>query len=70
MRKKIGAQSDTIADADINIVSKARNLGVILDSSLSMEHQINHVVKVTNYELHRISRMKQYFPIETLKTVI
>ena len=70
MRKKIGAQSVTIANADINIVSKAKNLGVILDSSLSMEHQINYVVKVTNYELCRISRMKQYLPIETLKTVV
>ena len=70
MRKEIWAQSVTIADADINIVSKANNLGVILDSPFSMEHQINYIVKVTNYELCRISRMKQYMPIETLKTVV
>ena len=60
----------TLDDTDIPISQKAKNLGVILDNNISMEFQINNIVKQMNFEIHRISRLKPYLSLNSLKQVV
>ena len=60
----------TLDGIDVSISSKAKNLGVILDNNLSMEFQINNMLKLINFELHRISRLKPYLSTGSLKQVV
>lgn len=40
---------------------KARNIGVMMDSSLSMEQHITNICKSGFYHLRNISRIRRYF---------
>ncbi|MEM7226837.1 MAG: reverse transcriptase domain-containing protein [Pseudomonadota bacterium] len=59
-----------IAGNEITCAQTAKNLGVVLDSSLSMEQQINSTVKTINFELRGLSKMKKYLPQSSLLTVV
>ena len=54
----------------IAISNKAKNLGVILDNTFSMEHQINAVVKAMYFEIRNISRMKSVLSYGSVKTLV
>ena len=68
--KTIPITSITIGENVIKISDKAKNLGVYIDSSLSMEDQINYTVKIMNLELRKINQMKKYLPQSSLKTIV
>ena len=55
---------------DYESTSKAKNLGVIMDNCMTMEHHINMVVKTTSFALRNISRMRQYLSTESIKKVV
>ena len=54
----------------IAISDKAKNLGVILDNTFAMEHQINAVVKAMYFEIRNISRMKSILSYDSVKTLV
>ena len=39
----------TIGDSEANIVESVRDLGVLVDSDLTMKCQINNIVRVAGY---------------------
>ena len=46
------------------------SLGVILDSQLSMESQINSVSRAAVYQLHLVCRLRPYLPADCLAGVV
>ena len=60
----------TLDDIPISISTKAKNLGVMLDCNLSMDCQVDLTVKIVNFELRRISNVKQYLTMDSIKTVV
>ncbi len=62
--------SSNIAPLDIIVKNSVRNLGVIIDSTLSFDNQIKSVVKSSFYQLRMISRLKPILSFKDLETVI
>ena len=61
----------TIGDSDnIAISKKAKNLGVYLDSTLSMEDHINNLCRVLNFELRRLGQIRQFLNENAVKTLV
>ena len=61
------SQTIGIVSDQISLGSQAKNLGVILDSSLSMDTRITSTCKAANYHLYRLSRIRKYLTLEDLK---
>ena len=57
---KVHVHSVKVADADINLSSVVKNLGVHLDSSFSFEAHVNQVSKTCFLHLRAISNIRQY----------
>ena len=51
-------------------LEQAKHLGVILDSSLTMEHQINQQIRVMYVELRKIGCMKSYLSDDAIKKLV
>ena len=47
-----------------------KNLGIVYDSTLSMEHQVNAVCRGAYLRLHNISRIRRFLTQEATKTLI
>lgn len=60
----------TIAPLGITVQDSVRNLGIIIDSSLSFEKQIKSVVKSSFYQLSLISRLKPFLTFKDLEIII
>ncbi len=55
-----------IGSSSVSPVEQAHNLGVILNSSMSLESQISNCVKLANYNLRNIRSIRQYLnPVAT-----
>ena len=59
-----------VGDDTIDPSVKVRNLGTILDNSISMDAHINQVCKIAFYHIHNIRRVSKYLSQECLKTLI
>ena len=59
-----------VGETNIQIVESVKNLGVFFDSALSMELQINNLVKAMNFQLRKISSIRQYISEDVTKTLI
>ena len=53
----------------IYVVPEARNLNVIIDSSLSMESHVNNVCKLCYILLRNITKIRRYLTTEATKQV-
>lgn len=62
--------SSAIAPLDIPIKNTVRNLGVIIDSSLSFDNQIKSVVKSSFYQFRLISRLKPFLNTKDLQVIV
>ena len=67
---KLEIDTANINGTDIHFTSCARDLGVHIDSNLSMKKHISHICKVCYFELRRISQMKQYLPSDCLVQLV
>ena len=65
-RKSIGLQSIQV---DINIVDSVRNLGLYLDSELSMTVHINLIVKNCYFHLRRLGQIVHLLSKEAAKAI-
>ena len=59
-----------VGDDAIDPSVTVRNLGTILDNSISMDAHINQVCKAAFYHIHNIRRVSKYLSQECLKTLI
>lgn len=48
----------------------ARNLGVVIDSEMSMRQQVGNITRAAYYHLHCISRIRRYLDEETCATIV
>ena len=68
--KKVQTSSISICNTDIPIKTKARNLGVIFDSQLSMDNHVSTVRKTCYTQLRRIAHIRQYITEDTTKKLV
>ena len=57
-------------NVEVTISSIVKNLGVILDSSLSMEKAISHVRKICYLELRKLSQIRSFLCEESIKKLV
>ena len=67
--QSIEPNSIKVGEANIDIVDKVRNLGVILDTELSMTEHINHVVRSCYYHLRRLGKIRKYLTKEAANSI-
>ncbi|XP_050400117.2 RNA-directed DNA polymerase from mobile element jockey [Patella vulgata] len=60
----------TIADSDIQALTNVKNLGVMLDSALSMETHVNYICKVCYFHLRAIGNIRHLLTNETAHTLV
>ena len=53
-----------------HIADKVRDLGVLLDCNLSLNSQINNIVKTAGYNLRNIGFIKKYVDVSSLKRLV
>ena len=51
-------------------VDVVRDLGVLLDSELTMKQHINHVVSVGYYHLRRLSQLRRHITQDAMKQLV
>ncbi len=54
----------------VSLSAHAKNLGVIMDPSLSLSSHITSTCKAANFHLYRLSRIRKYLTPEALKTAV
>ncbi len=60
----------SIGSDEVSLSMQAKNLGVVLDSSLSLGSHITSTCKAANFHLYRLSRIRKYLTPDALKTAI
>src|SRR6218665_1609323 len=58
-----------IGDASVAIVDNIKLLGVIFDSTLSMNKQVNAVVKACNFHIRALRHMRSCLTPEAARTI-
>jgi hypothetical protein len=64
-----GPESITIINCQVSFVDKVRNLGVLLDCTLSFEHHISNVCRGLYLQLRRLGQIRPYMSMESAKTL-
>ena len=62
--------SISIGNSIISKATSARNIGVIMDETLSMEHQVNNICRSCYLSIRNISRIRPYLTEETTKQLV
>ena len=70
VKKEIIIGGMFLDDHCIRFVDSAKNLGIILDSELSFNHQINKVVKSCFNTLRKLSSIRHFLSSEHLKSLV
>jgi len=65
-----GSVSMIIGDTDISATTLVRNLGVLLDTTLSMNQQATAVCRSSYHQLRQIGQVRRYLTTETAKTLV
>ena len=63
-------QSLVVCDDAIRPSSKARNIGVMMDSSLFMEEHVTNVCKSGFFHLRKISKIRKYLSFKSAETLV
>ena len=58
------------ASANLKPTDHARNIGVIFDSNLSFDKQIEQICKSAFHSIRLISRIRKFLSMETAKTLV
>ena len=69
-RRTLNISSINICGNDINIAGAAKNIGMILDSSLKLEDQVNKTCRACYYHLKNIWRIRKSLTVETTKSLV
>uniref|UniRef100_A0A670II27 Reverse transcriptase domain-containing protein n=1 Tax=Podarcis muralis TaxID=64176 RepID=A0A670II27_PODMU len=65
-----GGDSLVLNGVTVPLKDQVCSLGVILDSQLSMEAQVNFVSRAAVYQLHLVRRLRPYLPADCLVRVV
>lgn len=68
--QKLNIGTIRIGDTEIKPALHATNIGVVLDTNLSMVNQVNKMVASAWYQLHNISRIRKYLTTEASQILI
>ena len=68
--RSIGAAEVSLSDQRISLSSNVRDLGVILDSTLSMEQAVSHVRQTCFLELRKIAYVRPFLSENATKTLV
>ncbi|XP_060124758.1 uncharacterized protein LOC132591228 [Zootoca vivipara] len=70
-RRRAGVEDSLVLNGvTVPLKDQVRSLGVILDSQLSMEAQVNSVSRAAVYQLHLVRRLSPYLPTDCLSRVV
>uniref|UniRef100_A0A670II88 Reverse transcriptase domain-containing protein n=1 Tax=Podarcis muralis TaxID=64176 RepID=A0A670II88_PODMU len=70
-RERVGVGDSLVLNGvTVPLKDQVRSLGVILDSQLSMEAQVNSVSRAAVYQLHLVRRLRPYLPANCLARVV
>ena len=67
---KVPELSVKVGSADVNKSNNARNLGVIFDSNMNLEKQVNNISKRAFFELKRIRQIRHYLSQEAAEQLV
>lgn len=70
VREKCNLSSLTIGNERVTFTNSARNIGVILDSGLTMADHIHSVTRSCYLQLHKISRIRPFLTEDAAATLI
>ena len=59
-----------LGECDVTTSPSARNIGVVLDSGMSMEQQVTHVCQVAYWHLHTISTIRSSITLDAAVTLV
>ena len=59
-----------VAGVPVNITSKTRNLGVIMDANFTLSSHINDLCKKAFFFINSIGRIRKYLPPDPLKRLV
>ena len=68
--REIDVMNLTINGNQVNTVDVVRDLGVLIDSNLTFNNQINNVVRVAGFHLRNIAFVKKYIDEDSLKKLV
>ena len=60
----------SLANTSVEVKTKAKNLGVIMDKTLSFTEHINEMCKKASYAIRSIGRIRKYLPSDGLKMLV
>jgi hypothetical protein len=63
-------ESLSVCDNVIHISAEARNIGVLMDSTLYMEQHVANICKTCFYHLRNISRIRKYLSRKSAETLV
>ena len=53
----------------VSVASSAKNLGIYLDTSLTMDRQVNAISKACYYQIRNIGHIRRYITLDTCETL-
>ena len=63
-------RSVTVGSVDVQPTDIVRNLGVLLDSELTMKQHVNKVTSACFYHLRRLRQLKRHVSQNTLRQLV
>ena len=69
-QKTYGQCDITIGESTISPASHVHNLGVEMDSHLSMSHQVSAICKSCSFHLYRLSTIRRYLTVEATRNAV
>ena len=69
-RPRPSIDSVSIADHDLSFSKKARNIGVIFDENISLDHHIASICKSCFFHLRNISKIRKHISFTACETLI
>ena len=57
-------------DSHLDFLDSVKNLGFFLDSNLTIEHQIKHVVKKRFFHIRNIGKIRKFLTVESCKVLV
>jgi len=63
-------RSVTVGSVDVQPTDIVRNLGVLLDSELTMKQHVNKTASACFYHLRRLRQLKRHVPQDTLRQLV
>jgi hypothetical protein len=67
---KVSIDHIKIGDSSVQTVQKVRNLGVMLDSSMTLEAHVSSIVKSSSYHIRNLGHIRKYLTTEATEQLV